>query len=858
MLKKHAWTLICTLLLAIFIIGTNGAQAATSYKTTAISKIGVIKSTKAKIYKQPDAKATSKMATKAQTTQVMMSNKKVKTNGVTYYAIHKYGDTKKTQLGWVKSTDIKIRSYSVTSTKSQTFYIKGSGRGYVSPWGSTDYTYKSLKAYKNVKFTATTTIASTSKWYRGKLNGKTVWIHSSYLSTKKGAATLNTAANNSTKPVEKSISYVAKVSSSSAKIYNDVQKTAAYSKAGTKNTNTVLYVKKQSTYKGITYYLLSTQASATSGVVGWIKKSDVTAYKHAAVSTKSKTLSLIGTGSAYTKIWGGTNDISIKSLKSYKNKKIVVTTTEKVGKTDWYKGKIGTKTVWVSSSKTQKAAQTASEPTEKTASFVGLLKSSTVKIYKDVTNLEDFVLANGTYTNETFYIKKEATLDGKEYYQISRTNGTATTVVGWVAKNDVTITSNSLVDTKTFTTYIAGTNTAYNIPNGTTKNVVYDLSKYRAKAFKVIRTEKVGTSIWYQGTLANKTVWINSLYVETNPYIAVNLRKSTDLTAAEMRSFLLSKGKTTDNVLYKLAPTFIEVQNEVGINAQFMLAHAILETGWGGSTISQYKNNYFGYQAYDTCALTCAKYFPTGKDGLNAYAFKIYRDYLTTTGAYYNGATLLGMNVRYATDKEWSRKIANLMTQMKAYKSADYSSKTASTKVMKAPIEYDHILPESKSQPAQFVKLPSDVTASVKASSGLGIYNMPYAFAKKIGTYGKAQVITLKAYHTDVRDFKNNSGKNTRWLRITYNGTQGWVRTDEITLENLSFTKDESNLRSIAGSTDKDTIKEVVPNNAPLKHVYTIFGNKRKKTEGKTTWYQVYGPKTGKELWVSETLLTTF
>lgn len=93
--KKHAWTIICTLLLAIFIIGANGTQAAASYKTTAISKITVIKSTKAKIYQQPDAKSTSKVATTAQTKQVMMSNKKATTGGVTYYAIYKFGDTKK-------------------------------------------------------------------------------------------------------------------------------------------------------------------------------------------------------------------------------------------------------------------------------------------------------------------------------------------------------------------------------------------------------------------------------------------------------------------------------------------------------------------------------------------------------------------------------------------------------------------------------------------------------------------------------------------------------------------------------------------------------------------------------------------
>ncbi len=395
------------------------------------------------------------------------------------------------------------------------------------------------------------------------------------------------------------------------------------------------------------------------------------------------------------------------------------------------------------------------------------------------------------------------------------------------------------------------------MPWGGTKNKIYTLSDYRAKSFKVTRTEKIGTAIWHQGTLNGKTVWISAAYVETNPYIALNLRKNSNITAKEMQAFLLSKGKLPNNILYKLAPTFITIQKEAGINAQFMFAHAILETGWGGSTISQYKNNYFGYQAYDSCALTCAKYFPTGKDGLNAYAYKIYRDYLTKTGPYYNGPTLLGMNVKYASDKGWSEKIANLMAQMKKYSSSYYSKTVASTKVFPQPKEYNNVIPETNTQPEQFIKMPSSITATVDVAAGATIYSMPYIYASPYGTYKKGKNITLKAYHTDVRDFKNESGKTVRWYRISYSGKQAWVRSDQIAVSNLGFTtSDGANLR--AGADTKYTKVASVNKNTPVRFVKT--GNKyvTKKDKNKSTWYQIYKPGTNQKVWVSSTLIQMY
>lgn len=480
---------------------------------------------------------------------------------------------------------------------------------------------------------------------------------------------------------------------------------------------------------------------------------------------------------------------------------------------------------------------------------VARIKTTSAKIYSNPTKLKGFKLAAKTHTSKTYEANSKTKIGKTTYYQLSQ----GKTKVGWLATKDITRHKRILQSTKKTTAYIAGTHNSYNMPWGTTKNKVSSLSSSRAKEFKAIRIEKIGSTLWYKGTLNNKTVWISQSALKTNPYTALNLRKPSNVTAKEMQNFLISKGKLPNNVLYKLAPTFVTLQKEAGINAQFMLAHAILETGWGSSTISQYKNNYFGYQAYDTCALTCAKYFPSGKAGLSAYAYKIYRDYLTSSGAYYNGPTLIGMNVRYATDPEWSDKIANLMAQMKSYSSSYYSKKTASKVVFKEPKEYNNVIPVGKPQPDQFLTMPDAIKAKVDVAEGAQIYSLPYVYSAQYGTYKKGKVITLKAYHTDVRDFTNTKGKMVRWYRIDYSGKQGWLRSDQIAVANLGFTNNRTALQN-----DKYTQVASVNKNALIKLVKKDNKYVTKTDKKKVKWYQIYKTGSTKKLWIKSSNLQMF
>lgn len=109
----------------------------------------------------------------------------------------------------------------------------------------------------------------------------------------------------------------------------------------------------------------------------------------------------------------------------------------------------------------------------------------------------------------------------------------------------------------------------------------------------------------------------------------------------------------------------IELSSEkYNLNPVYILAHAILESGWGRSQIARDKNNLFGYKAYDSSPYQSAMKFEGYTDCINTVMGAVKKEYLTPGGKYYNGATLEGMNVRYATDKKWAGKIRNLMNRI--------------------------------------------------------------------------------------------------------------------------------------------------------------------------------------------------
>jgi beta-N-acetylglucosaminidase len=103
------------------------------------------------------------------------------------------------------------------------------------------------------------------------------------------------------------------------------------------------------------------------------------------------------------------------------------------------------------------------------------------------------------------------------------------------------------------------------------------------------------------------------------------------------------------------------------MNGLYLAAHAAWETGWGTSRIFRDKNNLFGYGAYDHDPYNSAYTFASVKDCIFYAANKIKDNYLTPGGKFYNGPTLKGMNVKYASDPNWHKGIAQIMAKIAKY-----------------------------------------------------------------------------------------------------------------------------------------------------------------------------------------------
>ena len=84
-----------------------------------------------------------------------------------------------------------------------------------------------------------------------------------------------------------------------------------------------------------------------------------------------------------------------------------------------------------------------------------------------------------------------------------------------------------------------------------------------------------------------------------------------------------------------------------GVNARFLLAAAMHESGWGTSSISRIKKNLFGYNAYDRDPGRYASAFRGYASGIDAVAKFMKRAYLTPGGRWWSGRPTLRAMQRY-------------------------------------------------------------------------------------------------------------------------------------------------------------------------------------------------------------------
>lgn len=152
-----------------------------------------------------------------------------------------------------------------------------------------------------------------------------------------------------------------------------------------------------------------------------------------------------------------------------------------------------------------------------------------------------------------------------------------------------------------------------------------------------------------------KTYWTNSDVTKHDLG-----KRLQGITATQINNWI--RAKAPNSPFNGQGQVFIEAQNQSGLDARYILAHAALESAWGTSRIARTYHNYFGINAYDSNPDNAKK---SSNRSLQA---GIINGAVWIKEHYYNRGqkTLYAMNHdknghNYASDKAWGDKIANIM-----------------------------------------------------------------------------------------------------------------------------------------------------------------------------------------------------
>lgn len=163
--------------------------------------------------------------------------------------------------------------------------------------------------------------------------------------------------------------------------------------------------------------------------------------------------------------------------------------------------------------------------------------------------------------------------------------------------------------------------------------------------------------------------------IKLNLSINMRLNKPSGLTREDYKKVF----KDNPNDRYKIfednAEVFYELEEKYNINGLFVAAIGIHESNWGTSNIAVQKKNLFGYGSYDSDPYNGSYLFESYKYGIETVAKTLVKNYLnpagtsiydgeTATGAYYNGPNIEAVNVRYASDQNWSNRVFEIMTYL--------------------------------------------------------------------------------------------------------------------------------------------------------------------------------------------------
>ncbi|HHW36324.1 MAG TPA: SH3 domain-containing protein [Bacillales bacterium] len=264
-------------------------------------------------------------------------------------------------------------------------------------------------------------------------------------------------------------------------------------------------------------------------------------------------------------------------------------------------------------------------------------------------------------------------------------------VVGYVNKADVKIVPEDEVESRTHYKVSAGYLRHYITENGALGSYIF------GPAPKFLKEGEKDYS--FDG----KTFTRGSYFQYFN-YLP--LLSKTSYSAEDLDDYVRSQKSTSP--LIGLGEVFKQAEKETGVNALYLLAHAIHESAWGTSKIAADKFNLYGIKAIDADAYNNAMQFTSFEECILYAANYVKKNYLTPgDGSFYNGSFLghkgVGVNLFYASDPYWGQKVAGRMYVIDEYLGKDdwnnYKialSKVPSLNVRSGPSTSDKLIYEHR------------------------------------------------------------------------------------------------------------------------------------------------------------------
>ncbi|QSB49442.1 SH3 domain-containing protein [Parageobacillus toebii] len=385
-------------------------------------------------------------------------------------------------------------------------------------------------------------------------------------------------------------------------------------------------------------------------------------------------------------------------------------------------------------------------------------------------------------------------------------------------------------------------------------NTTSDSLKVIPKGTIIVPTHKTSNN-WYKITYNNTIGYVSGDYVtevktgaplngKRDGYQFIDLRTTASVTAQQINRYIENYVHSTNkpSVLLGKGQVFIDAGKKYGVNALYLAAHAIHESGFGTSRLALTKYNLFGYGAYDASPFVSAYRFSSVEESIDYIARKVKATYLNPAYSYFKGAYLgfrtntlagtrvnessEGMNFYYASDPYWGQSIARHMANILAYDSNYYKS-----------AKPNETVPASPGIPQGSDVFPENIVAV--ANQDLALYDQKGA---------NKSITVLKKGSTFILLEKTND----YWVRLKYNNQEYWTNSIKfyeykkyITVKNLgSVNVITLNVRPTP-STTKDPIARL-----KMGEYVQLSLTDDGKLEIQNSWYKII-LKDGRAGWVS-------